>query len=472
MKLRREVSARSTGSNYWLASLPELSGSLLNSNSTEMATYTITERLIAVKSSAVSWLGKVILAVLDQGLISGSNFVMGILLARWLSEEQYGAYALAFSIFLLLSQFYTSLLLEPMAVFGGSIYRSRLRGYLGTLLWMHLGTALAIFLVLGTAASVARALHATANLPSALAAVTVASPCILLFWLMRRAFYLELSPSAAVMSAVFYCVIVMGGLFLLYHRGYLSAFTAFLLMAFGALMTSAFSMVRLKPFFRLKKLMPSLGESWGEHWNYGRWSLATAALLWLPSNFYYPVVSASAGMAGAGELKALLNLALPIGHTATALSLLFQPYASRVNHQHGSGTLRKFTGKISLLYAGGGFAYWFLIVIFRAPIVHFLYGGHYQNLVSLVPWLALASVLQISLAGPAIGLRALESPASVFVAYAASGAIAVLGGIPLTWAMGVQGVIISMMLSSVVGFSVALYLLSRKANSLSAAAAQ
>jgi O-antigen/teichoic acid export membrane protein len=440
--------------------------------STELATYTITERLIAVRASAIAWIDKVIFAVLDQGLISGSNFVMGILLARWLSEEQYGAYALAFSIFLLLSQFYISLLLEPMCVFGGSIYRSRLRGYLGSLLWMHLGTALAIFLVLGIATLVARLMHASANLPSALAAVTIASPCILLFWLLRRAFYLELAPAAAVISAIFYCVLVLGGLFILYRHALLSAFTAFLLMAFGALMTSAFSMLRLKPILRLRHLAPSLRESWSEHWSYGRWSLATAALIWLPSNFYFPVVSASAGMAGAGELKALLNLALPMGHTATALSLLFQPYASRINHQHGSGPLRSFTGKISLLYAGGGIAYWSLLVIFRAQLVHFLYGGHYQNLVALVPWLALASVLQISLAGPSIGLRAMESPASVFVAYAASGAVAVLAGIPLTMALGVQGVIISMMLSSVVGFTVAMFLLHRKANALANAAAQ
>jgi hypothetical protein len=31
------------------------------------------------------------LAVLDQGLISGSNFLVGILLARWLAPAEYGA---------------------------------------------------------------------------------------------------------------------------------------------------------------------------------------------------------------------------------------------------------------------------------------------------------------------------------------------------------------------------------------------
>ena len=76
------------------------------------------------------WVTKGGLAILDQGLISGSNFLIGILLARWLVPAQYGAFSLAFSVFLLLSYVYQSLLSEPQAVFSGSAYRQCLRGYL------------------------------------------------------------------------------------------------------------------------------------------------------------------------------------------------------------------------------------------------------------------------------------------------------------------------------------------------------
>src|ERR1019366_3825617 len=64
-------------------------------------------------SRGLPWAGKGSLALLDQGLISGSNFLIGILLARWLVPEQYGAFSLAFSVFLLLSYVYHSLLSEP-----------------------------------------------------------------------------------------------------------------------------------------------------------------------------------------------------------------------------------------------------------------------------------------------------------------------------------------------------------------------
>ena len=35
------------------------------------------------------WLGKGLIAVVDQGLVSGSNFTLNILLGRWLSHENY-----------------------------------------------------------------------------------------------------------------------------------------------------------------------------------------------------------------------------------------------------------------------------------------------------------------------------------------------------------------------------------------------
>jgi len=95
------------------------------------------------------------LAVLDQGLISGSNFLVGILLARWLAPGEYGAYALAFAIFLLLSFVSQSLLFEPMAVFSGSAYQKSMRGYFRSVLWIHLAMTVITFVLLGTAAGVA-----------------------------------------------------------------------------------------------------------------------------------------------------------------------------------------------------------------------------------------------------------------------------------------------------------------------------
>src|SRR4051794_9190172 len=144
---------------------------------------------VAVRNSR-PWCTKAFFAIVDQGLISGSNFAMGILLARWLGPTQYGAYALAFATFVLLSLVYQSLLLEPMSVFGPSTYRKNLRGYTGKLIWIHGTIAFGTFSVMAIAASTMGHFPSFAGLPSALIGAAVAAPCVLLFWLARRVFYL------------------------------------------------------------------------------------------------------------------------------------------------------------------------------------------------------------------------------------------------------------------------------------------
>src|ERR1700730_16688747 len=81
----------------------------------------------SIYSKPLRWMKKGGLAILDNGLISGSNFLLSILLARWLSPDEYGASVLAFSIFILFGFLYQALRPEPLSVFAGSVFRGNLR---------------------------------------------------------------------------------------------------------------------------------------------------------------------------------------------------------------------------------------------------------------------------------------------------------------------------------------------------------
>src|SRR5215207_5805684 len=78
-----------------------------------------------------SWVRKGAATILDQGLISGSNFVVTLALARLLGPESYGAYALVFSVFLLFAMLHQAILQEPMAVLASWHFSDRRREYLG-----------------------------------------------------------------------------------------------------------------------------------------------------------------------------------------------------------------------------------------------------------------------------------------------------------------------------------------------------
>src|SRR5580704_13776073 len=150
----------------------------MSPNPTETSRRSPAHVAISLLSRSRKWLFKGVIAVMDQGLISGSNFLLGILLARWLGADQYGAYALAFSMFILVSFVHQSLLLEPMTVFGPSVYHGAPRQYLGILVWLQTALAAIVFLVGATAGAFLHARGST-QLTAALAGMTLAAPCVL-----------------------------------------------------------------------------------------------------------------------------------------------------------------------------------------------------------------------------------------------------------------------------------------------------
>lgn len=427
--------------------------------SSETPVYGLSERAAAVWSSWSSWLGKGFLALLDQGLIGSSNFLIGILLARRLLPEAYGAYALGFECFLGLSVLYACLILEPMSVFGPSLYRDCLRQYLTALLRIHLGLALIIMLLLGGAAWVAHLLVRSGGLAGALAGVTLAGPCVLLFWLARRAFYIQLAPRAAASGAALYCAVLLAGLFATYR--FLSPFVAFLLMAMGALPVSLLLLIRLNASVRLKPSFPSSLEVCRQHWVYGRWALGSAAASWFSSNVYYLLLSTFRGLADTGALKALLNFSAPAGQVFSALSLLSLPYASHIHHQGGRAGVGRVAWRLTGLYAGGAIAYWALVMLFKEPIVRSLYGGKYLQVAYLLPWVALVSILRIGSVAQTIALKAMRSPSLAFVVYGAASAVALLVGVPAVWVLGLRGAVCAPVVSSATALIVGLILLRR-----------
>jgi O-antigen/teichoic acid export membrane protein len=410
------------------------------------------------------------LAILDQGLYAGSNFVISIVLARRLAPEQYGSYAVAFAVFVFILMFHQALLLEPMLVFGSSAYRNCLRGYLKALLLLHAGISLVIVLVLGVAAAAAFKLGQTNGLPGALVGVAFAAPSILMLWIIKRVFYVKLSPAPSAGASLLYCTLTMGGLALINQHNYLSPLSTFLLMGLGSLVASAMLLTYLALRLSSSQDAPSVMDIWRRHWRYGRWAIAANVMMWVPLNVFYPLLSSLSGLAEAGELKALMNFASPMYQTSAALSPLMLPHAAGVLEEKAHAGVNSVLRQQTLLSVSYTVPYWVVLLLFQVPIFRMVYSGRYTEVAYLMPVIALACVFGSAFFGPANVLRVMESPILVFAAVSISSCVAVAIGVPITWALGVRGAAWSMALSEVLAFVAAVVLLRRKTRKLSEAA--
>ena len=410
------------------------------------------ERLGSLKAW-LPWVGRGTLAVADQALISGSNFVMGILMGRWLPPESYGAYALGFSIFLFLASFQNALILEPMSVFGPTTYSKNLSGYVGRLVRLHF--LLAFFLAALVAAGIG-VLHYLTNdrsLASALWGVCIAVPLILFFWLCRRASYLRLAPALAARSASVYCLIVILLLVTAHTFRWLSTLTAFLVQSAAALVASALLLVSFRPQIGSQ---PGLSNSAiiRQHWHYGRWAVGTVFVYWLSGNGYYLIVAAVLQMRDVAALRALQNLTLPFSQFMAAISLLVLPWASARFAEDSRYQFRQRIRVISFVFVGTGSAYIALLWLFGGRLIGILYAGRYSEFAYLLPLVAAPMVLLAFSQGYSIAIQAMQHPSDIFLGYAAAGLATILSGVPLTRRWGLPGAAGGMFVSYLAFFAV------------------
>jgi len=396
----------------------------------------------------LSWTTKGSLAIADQGLFAGSNFLLNVLLARWLSPADYGAFALAYSVFLLLGAFHTAILTEPMLVFGPGKYRERFPEYLGILVRGHFALMLPGAALLAATAFLLGWLYSPA-VERAFLALAIAGPFILLLWLLRRAFYVRLNPGWSAVGGGVYLAILLASILALRSAGRLSPATGFLAMAAASLITCLILFALLHP--KLATESSTMRAIAADHWRYGRWVLATVVPGWFPSNIYFLLLPAWFGLEAAGALKALLNLAMPALHTITALSVLLLPILVRNRQEGGTRSMnRTLRGTLALLLSGSAL-YFALLWIFRTELFQLLYAGKYQEYAAW-PLLLLGLFPLVSSAGAVLGcgLRALERPDLVFWCSVGSSMAALVLALGIASKLGVGGAAAGLVLTYLV----------------------
>jgi O-antigen/teichoic acid export membrane protein len=396
-------------------------------------------------SGGLAWLGRVAAAVVDQGLVAGAGFMVNVLLARWLAPADYGAYTVAFSVFLFVSGFHNALVLEPMCVFGPSSYKSDLRAYLGKLVRLHFAICLLLASLLGLGVAVSRHWIGSATFSdSALWGSCLGIPCVLFFWLWRQAAYLELRPELAVRGAAVYTLVTFV-LMLAFHRlGWLSPFGAFALQATAALAASVLLIVLIWPHLSSRALPSPSPSILRRHWEYGRWAVVTAFVYWFSGGVSYVIAGLLLGMRDVAALRALQTFVLPFPQFITAVSRLLVPWASARFADRDAAATQRAIGRITLLFASAAFLSLASVWLFGKPLIDLMYKGRYIEFSYLLPLLAVPVLFTAAAQGPAVALQAMRLPSEVSLAYAAAAAVNILAGVTLTHYWGLVGNVLGM----------------------------
>lgn len=391
------------------------------------------------------WAKKGGFALLDQGLFSGANFLVNILLARWLPPEEYGAFAVALSVFYLLAGFHTAVLTEPMMVFGAGKYREQFRRYLGIVLYGHSGLSLLIFGGLAGAALVFRSLGSV-PMSEALAGLAIASPFLLLLWLTRRACYVQAQPARAAVGSGLNLFLVLAGLYWLWRVGLLSAMFSLALLGAAALLAAATILAALRPRLGLEDSGVDVARSGvlTDHWAYGSWNTLAFAAYWSSGQILMLLIPVFLGLTASAAVAAVWNLYRPVSLFMASLGLVLLPTFSRwADRGMEPGVLRDRVTRLAVVFGGATALYGLVLTAAARPLLHFLYAGRYDDHWLLVGLFGLSTAASSMTGIFVLALKSRGRTPSVARIWALSAVLVGSFSIPLMLAVGVEGAIVA-----------------------------
>ena len=384
------------------------------------------------------------LSVLDQGLTSGAGFLLNLFLARWLTSEAYGAFAVIFAILVFMSSFQNVLVLEPMAVLGPARYSAEMTRYLQGQLKVNAVVVVFLSGLILMASRVMVALNTQQPLVVATVSSAAAIPFLLLFWMVRRVCYVVQRPAIAVWASGGYMAFTLAGLYLLHTTGWLDIGRAFLLVAAASMLAVLVPLRQL----RLLETDERAAYSWksvvAENWNYGRWVMASAILYPLSNQAQTYLTAAMIGLGAAGILRAMQIPAQVMTQIVIATALLMLPAMSQEFGLGRTERLRKKALLSTFALTVMALVYALVLWMFAKPVEHILFAGKFAAYAWLIPLLGLVPLFTAFGTGLSMGLRAAQKPQLDLIANAVAAPIAILSAVVFIKLWGISGAALSL----------------------------
>ena len=395
-----------------------------------------------------SRLHQVACSLADQALSVGGMFMVNVALARTESKEEYGMFALSYSVFTFLAGLHNAAILEPYTVYGSGRYRLHSSAYFRSMAWINVGVGL---LLTGALLSLYVLLERFAPGTASRSLLGLAATVSILLWgvFQRRVFYVQRQAVLAAKTSLVFFVAVVCGLRLATKAHVLNSFSAFLVIALGWVAASA-GFARRLPFGKSPGAFLQMEPGYRSlHWKYMRWVLATAFVFQLMNQGYYWLVAALVSVKQVAELKAMALLIAPVDQIFIALNYLVLPLlaadSATGKMEDMLSTWKRYALGIGVLTS----AFAVCVIVFGKAAAHLLYSGRYDDAAPLLMMLGLLPLVMGIGHTMNAALKSMEKPKLVFWAYVCSGSVTFLVGVPLIRHSGLRGAVYGMLLSAV-----------------------
>lgn len=355
------------------------------------------------------------LAILDQGVFSGANFLLTILLARWLVPDQYGAYAIGFSALVFFLQLLFSFVLEPMAVLGPSSHGEDLSDYLSAQVRLYFIFIGVLGLIIASTVFIYGLIGQNSLLSSVLVVLGLVLPFLLFPWLMRRIFYVLGKPEISLAGSIVYLLILLLFVVSAKQVEVLTGASSVLIVASAGLLSGLFLVLFFRRNYGYGKKI-TVGKLFRENWVFGKWLVLSGILMIAAGQVQIYLAGTILGLEEAGVIYALQTLSQPITLSITAVTAVITPSLAADFARGDIDSLKKKVKLMTIVLAGLAMLFEVFLFFFRVPLEQIVFDGIFSNHVDLIPILGLCPLVASLFSGMQYALQAAKRPDALLFA--------------------------------------------------------
>jgi O-antigen/teichoic acid export membrane protein len=381
-------------------------------------------------------------ALTDQAVVSATNFLTNVMLARFMGLREFGIFALAWMSVLFVNSLQNALIVSPMMSIGPKQEEKDRPSYFGAVVFQELVLVSFCFVLVFVSLKLSSNYFRHSDLQHLALPLAVSAFAYQMQDFVRRYFFATNQSRHALADDALSYLPQLPILFLLHRAGFLNSATALWVMALTSIVgvvAGWFWIERLEFHWDWIKVISR------RHWKVSRWLGASAVLQWTSGNLFLVVAPVYYGAAAAGVLKASQNLMGTTHVWFQGLDNVVPAESARRLRDGGVHAMLAYTRSILLRW--GGLTLLFAIVMAAAPgfWLRLVYGSQMVQYGYILRLYALLYVL-IFVGGPLrAGLQALEFTVPIFWSYLAMSAFAFAFAVPMAKWLGLNGTMLGML---------------------------
>lgn len=396
-----------------------------------------------------------VLALSDQLVVSGANFITGILIARFAGVDVYGVFAMYWMVFLFFRGFSTAFIGLPAQVLSHKAEDKMLylekNNQLGQ--WLLVLVLLIIYagFILFDAITSAAFGYGFWLFPLAIVLYLKQEMNRKYFYALEanlKVLILDISLYLSQLIALFYLVV--------FSTFNLNSILVVMVIS-GGIGQVFFTL--LKPNNRMVFRLSNL--PWKMNWEYSRYLISTTVLQWFSGNFLLLLAASILGNSAVGIVRILQNIMGVLHLIFLTLENVVPVKAAFLLNRNGSGQMNTYLKKVTSVTGGAYIVLLLLLFLFGANLLRLLYGESAMVYAPFLNGFIVVYLLVFVGTMAQIKIKILGLNKSIFLAYCFSLLVVLVCAYPLLKIFGISGVIIGFGLMQLVTVSTYLFTLKR-----------